>query len=110
MAKKDKERVNVVYSTNPDFEYKYEEQPEMETLPIAKQKLKISLDKKMRKGKEVTLISNFVGKTEDLEALAKILKTYCGIGGSVKDGEIILQGDLRDKIKAKLTDLGYKIS
>jgi translation initiation factor 1 len=110
MANKDKKRINVVYSTDPDFSYEYEKrEEESETLPPAKQKLKLLLDTKQRKGKEVTLITGFVGKTADLEALSKILKTYCGIGGSVKDGEIILQGDCREKVKTKLLELTYGV-
>jgi translation initiation factor 1 len=110
MAAKDKKRINVVYSTDPDFKYEYEnDEAEAETLPPAKQKLKVSLDTKQRKGKEVTLISGFVGKKEDLEALGKTLKTFCGIGGSAKDGEIILQGDCREKVKSKLTEMGYAV-
>jgi translation initiation factor 1 len=103
-----KDRLNVVYSTNPDFRYETdckEENPD--TRLKDKQALRISLDKRNRGGKQVTLISGFVGKDEDLQTLAKFLKTKCGVGGSAKDNEIIIQGDFRDKIKAILIDAGY---
>ncbi len=106
---KKKNRVDVIYSTNPDFQYQYENpDQEPDTLPENKQKLYISLDKKNRNGKVVTLISNFIGKTEDLEKLEKNLKTKCGTGGSSKDSEIIIQGDFRDKVEQILNSLGYK--
>lgn len=108
MTKK-KNRVDVIYSTNPDFQYQYEDlNSEPDTLPENEQKLYISLDKKNRNGKIVTLITNFIGKSEDLEKLEKILKNKCGTGGSSKDGEIIIQGDFRDKIEQFLNSLGYK--
>ena len=110
MPNKDKNRVNVVYSTDPNFQYEYDNaNEERETLSPDKQKLKVSLDSKQRKGKEVTLIAGFIGTKEDLEMLGKTLKTYCGIGGSAKDGEIILQGDCREKVKTKLKELGYVV-
>ncbi len=109
MAKNKKNRINIVYSTDPDFNYDYEELEEQETLPPEQQKLKVTLDKKKRKGKTVTLISNFTGTEEDLKHLAKLLKNKCGTGGSAKDGEIIIQGDAREKIKAILKEEGYKI-
>jgi translation initiation factor 1 len=108
MNKKDKNKSGVVYSTNPDYEYQYEQQDENETLPPAKQHLLIYLDAKQRAGKAVTIIENFIGKSEDLETLAKTLKTKCGVGGSVKDGLIILQGDFRQKAGQLLTQLGYR--
>lgn len=102
-----KDRLNVVYSTNPDFKYDSEEQGEEETLLKEKQLLRISLDKRNRKGKAVTLITGFVGSTSDLEELGKFLKVKCGVGGSAKDGEIIVQGDFRNKILELLQKEGY---
>jgi translation initiation factor 1 len=102
-----KERLNVVYSTNPAFQYETAEIVEMETLPNEKQILHVSLDKRNRGGKQVTLITGFTGKDEDLQTLGKLLKTKCGVGGAVKENEIIIQGDLRDKIKNILRDTGY---
>ena len=107
MSKK-KNLTGVIYSTNPDFEYLYEEEEIIETLTPQHQTLKIQLDKKQRAGKQVSLISNFVGTEEDLNALCKELKTKCGVGGSCKDGEILLQGDHRDKITQYLQSKGYK--
>lgn len=110
MAKKNdwKKRDGIVFSTNSDFSYAFQQQASADTLSALKQNLKVQLDKSMRAGKQVTLIIGFVGKTGDLEALGKILKTKCGVGGSVKDGEIIIQGDHRDKIVQILTKEGYK--
>lgn len=102
-----KDRLNVVYSTNPDFKYETEGNEEPETQEKEKQALRISLDKRNRKGKAVTLITGFIGTTEDLEALAKMLKVKCGVGGSAKDGEIIVQGDFRNKILELLQKEGY---
>lgn len=102
-----KDRLNVVYSTNPDYKYESDETEESETLPKEKQPLRIMLDKRNRKGKAVTLITEFVGSTDDLEALGKMLKTKCGTGGSVKEGEIIIQGDFRNKILEILQKEGY---
>lgn len=105
-----KSRLGVLYSTNPDYEYQQEEQPEeQETLAPEKQKLRLSLDKNKRRGKEVTLVQGFVGTSADLEALAKRLKQHCGVGGSAKEGEIILQGDQRAKLRELLAKWGYKI-
>lgn len=109
MAKDWKERLGTVYSTNPDFEYQTNNEPEPETLAPNQQKLTVSLDKKARKGKKVTLITGFVGTDDDLKALAKILKTKCGVGGSSKDGEILVQGDFRDEIARILTQMDYKV-
>ena len=86
---KPKDRINVVYSTNPDFQYESNEDLELDTLPAQQQQLKIMLDKKARAGKQVTLISGFIGKQDDLDALSKSLKNLCGSGGSAKDGEIL---------------------
>ncbi len=108
MAKDWKDRLGTMYSTNPDFEYDYEGDEEQDTLSAEKQKLKVVLDSKKRKGKTVTLITGFIGTEEDLKALAKILKTKCGVGGSVKDGEIIIQGSFKDKIIDILGKLSYK--
>lgn len=108
MAKKKKELINVVYSTNPDFGYQYDEEEDVETLPKNQQKLYVSIDKKSRGGKEVTLIEGFVGAEDDLKELGKMLKTKCGVGGSVKDGEILIQGNFRDKIIALLESEGYQ--
>jgi len=98
----------LVYSTNPDFRPTDETQPEEETLLPGQQNLTISLDKKQRKGKQVTLVLNFVGSENDLKELGRILKSKCGVGGSVKDGEIIIQGDFRQKIKSLLDSMGYR--
>lgn len=102
-----KDRLNVVYSTNPDFKYETEGEEEQETLLKDKQLLRISLDKRNRKGKAVTLITGFIGSIEDLEALGKLLKVKCGVGGSAKDGEIIIQGDFRTKVLELLQKEGY---
>lgn len=108
MAKDWKDRLGVVYSTNPEFSYESESSDEENTLPPNQQQLRVSLDKKNRKGKAVTLVTGFVGSEEDLKSLAKLLKTKCGVGGSSKNGEIIIQGDFRDKVLNILTDGGYK--
>lgn len=103
-----KKRLNVVYSTNPQFKYETESADEQESLDPRKQDLRVMLDKKNRGGKAVTLVTGFRGKNDDLYELGKILKTRCGVGGSVKDGEILVQGDFRDRILTILIDLGYK--
>jgi translation initiation factor 1 len=108
MSKKNKDRVNIVYSTNPDFSYDFEADEAPETLEPSKQLLYVSLDKKQRAGKEVTLIEGFIGSDDDLKELGKLLKSKCGVGGSAKDGEIIIQGSFRDKIIELLTKEGYK--
>jgi len=98
MAKQKKERINVVYSTNPNYQYEEEQDEVQETLPNNQQVLYVSIDKKQRAGKEVTLIEGFVGDEDDLKELGKLLKSKCGVGGTVKDGEILIQGNFRDKI------------
>ena len=110
MSKKKKNKaVNVVYSTNPDYDYDYDQDEEMETLEPAEQNLRISLDKKNRKGKTVVLITGFVGTTEDLVLLAKSIKSHCGVGGSAKDGEIVIQGDQKKKVNDFLISKGYRV-
>jgi translation initiation factor 1 len=99
-----------VYSTNPDFSFQSEENDEAETLQAAQQKLKIKLETKHRAGKAVTLVENFIGTSGDLEELGKKLKNFCGTGGSAKDGEIIIQGDQRDKVLQWLLKNNYKQS
>ena len=110
MGKNDwKKRDGVVFSTNPNFKYETQESEEQAaTLPAEKQKLIVAIDRSGRAGKQVTLVKGFVGSDDDLSALGKKLKTKCGVGGSVKDGDIIIQGDFRDKIVALLTQDGYK--
>lgn len=102
-----KSRLGVVYSTNPDFQYQGETTVEPETPEPAKQRLIVRIDRRQRAGKQVTLVEGFVGKSDDLAALAKTLKTRCGVGGTAKDGEITVQGDLRDKVVALLQSMGY---
>lgn len=102
-----KERLNVVYSTNPDFKYDTDDDESVETLPKEKQQLRISFDKRNRGGKVVTLITGFVGTDDDLKELGKLLKTKCGVGGSAKDAEIIVQGDFRKKVLEILHKEGY---
>ncbi|MFT5617203.1 MAG: translation initiation factor 1 [Arenicella sp.] len=109
MAKDWKDRLGVVFSTNPEFNYENEEEEVEETLPPEKQKLKVSIDRKRRKGKTVTLVEDFVGTEDDLKDLAKMLKTKCGVGGSAKEGEIVIQGDFKQKIADLLKSEGYKV-
>lgn len=108
MNHRKKSNNSIVYSTDPDFVFEDEQAEEIETLPANQQTLRISLDKKQRAGKKVTLISNFIGSEEDLITLSKTLKTKCSVGGSVKDGDILLQGDFREKVSEILSSLGYK--
>ena len=108
MKKNDwKERLNVVYSTNPDFVYSTDEKEENETLPKQQQKLRVSIEKNHRGGKTVTLIKNFIGTENDLKELGRLMKTKCGVGGSTKDGEILVQGDFKEKIIELLKKEGY---
>jgi len=103
-----KSRLGVVFSTNSEFDYQEENTEETATLPPAQQKLIVSIDRKQRAGKQVTLVSGFVGSDDDLQALAKTLKTKCGVGGSAKEGVVILQGDFRDRVVDYLQTAGYK--
>jgi translation initiation factor 1 len=109
MAKHKKEKINVVYSTNPDFNFQFDEEEEVETLPNAQQQLYVSIDRKQRGGKEVTLVEGFVGKEDNLKELGKLLKSKCGVGGTVKDNEILIQGNFRDKVFDLLTKEGYRV-
>ena len=106
--KEKKERINIVYSTNPNFQYEYNENVEAETIAPEKQNLKVSLDSKQRKGKTVTIVQGFIGTEDDLKELAKLIKNKCGVGGSVKDNDIIIQGELKEKILTILKDNGYR--
>jgi len=105
---KNKSKIGVVYSTNPDYQYQYEDDnEEVETLPPNRQRLHIRIERSGRGGKTVTIVDNFVGSEEDLNTLGKTLKSKCGVGGSVKDGQIIIQGDFRDRIVVLLSQMGY---
>ena len=108
MKKNQAQRQGVVYSTNPDFSYQNDEPAEASTPPPQQQQLRVQLDKKQRGGKQVTLITGFLGRDEDLQLLGKLLKTKCGVGGSAKDGEIVVQGDFRAKVLEVLLKEGYK--
>ncbi len=108
MSNKHKNREGIVFSTNPDYAYTYNEQQEPDTLKPEQQQLRISTDSKMRAGKIVTLIQGFVGKEAAMEQLAKLLKTACGVGGTVKDGQIIIQGNFKDRILTLLKQKGYR--
>ena len=109
MAENDwKKRLGVVFSTNPDFAYQEEEEQEPETLEPSRQNLIVSIDRKGRGGKQVTLVTGFVGKADDLAEVGRALKVKCGVGGSAKDGEITIQGDFRDRVTTLLKEMGYK--
>ncbi len=110
MSKKNdwKKRDGVVYSTSNDFNYQYQQNEEDETPSAQQQQLLILLDKSGRAGKQVTVVKGFTGKTGDIEVLSKKLKTKCGVGGSVKDREILMQGDQREKLVKILQQEGYK--
>jgi translation initiation factor 1 len=108
MKKNDwKERLNVVYSTNPDFKYETDEAPETETLPRQQQRLRVAIEKKGRGGKTVTVVTGFEGTEDDLKELARVLKTKCGVGGAAKDGEVIVQGELKQRVIDLLKAEGY---
>lgn len=107
--KKKQRYSGIVYSTDESFAYQESDGVEAETLPNHKQQLRVMLDRKMRGGKTVTLVTGFVGATGDLETLGKKLKQKCGVGGSVKDGEIIVQGDFRQRILQMLSEEGYRV-
>jgi len=102
-----KERLGVVFSTNPDYNYDTSETEQPETLPQDKQKLRVSIEKKGRGGKVVTVVKGFIGSSDDIKKLEKMLKSKCGVGGSSKDNIILLQGDIKDKVIIILKDLGY---
>jgi len=102
-----KERLNVIYSTNPDFKYETLDEEEVNTIEKKQQKLRVAIEKKSRGGKTVTLITGFVGAEDDLKELGKLLKTKCGVGGTVKDGEILIQGEFKLKIIEILKSEGY---
>ena len=106
MSKKQR-AVGVVYSTNPDYQYQYDEEPEAETLEPQQQKLRVRIERNHRGGKTVTLVTGFVGTDADLQELGKKLKSACGVGGSAKDGEILVQGEMKEKVVATLLKLGY---
>ena len=103
-----KKRLGVVFSTNPDFAYEEETESEAETLEPGRQNLIVSIDRKGRGGKQATLVTGFIGTSEDLADLGRTLKVKCGVGGSAKDGEITIQGDFRDRVTALLKEMGYK--
>jgi len=106
MGKKNKRRTGIVFSTNPDYEYESDSN-EQETIDPAQQRLRVMIDRKKRRGKEVTLVTGFEGNDDDLKDLGKFLKSKCGVGGSVKDGEIIIQGGQKDKVVKLLLEKGY---
>lgn len=107
--KKNKGRIDVVYSTNPNFSYDYDNDQEDETLDPSDQNLRVLVDRKQRKGKEVTLVTGFVGAEDDLKELGKLLKQKCGVGGAVKDGEIMVQGNHFNKVYEILVNEGYGV-
>lgn len=102
-----KDRLSVVYSTNPNFQYEMKEEEEKETLNKKQQRLRVEIDRKQRGGKTVTLITGFSGNEDDLKALGKWIKTKCGVGGSAKDGEILVQGDHKKRVADLLIKDGY---
>ncbi len=102
-----KSRLGMVYSTNPDFEFETDEEEEAATLPPSQQKLRVAIERKNRGGKVVTVVTGFTGTEDDLKALGKLLKTKCGVGGAVKDGEILIQGEWRERLIELLKKEGY---
>ena len=104
-----KHTVGVVYSTNPDFQYQYDDEPQAETLPPSKQRLRVQIDRHHRGGKVVTLVTGFVGTDDDLQELGRRLKSRCGVGGAAKDGEIIIQGEHLEKVRQILAADGYNV-
>ncbi len=108
MAQDWRDRLGVVYSTDPDYEYRSEDEEEARTLPAGEQQLRVWLDRKQRAGKVVTLVKGFIGTEADLEELGRMLKRKCGVGGSAKEGEIVIQGDHRDRVVELLTEAGYR--
>lgn len=106
--KNSRSAVGVVYSTNPDYQYQYEDDDtQPDTLPPSQQKLRVRMERSGRGGKTVTIVTGFVGTDDDLNTLGRTLKTKCGVGGSVKDGEIIIQGDFRERLVTLLKEMGY---
>ncbi|MBR3724336.1 MAG: translation initiation factor [Bacteroidales bacterium] len=106
--KNSRSAVGVVYSTNPDYQYQYEDDnTQPDTLPPSQQKLRVRMERSGRGGKTVTIVTGFVGTDDDLNTLGRTLKTKCGVGGSVKDGEIIIQGDFRERLVTLLKEMGY---
>lgn len=102
-----KDRLNIVYSTNPDFEYETTAEPEPETKPKKEQRLRVFIEKNHRGGKTVTIVRGFIGSSDDLSALARLLKTKLGVGGSAKEGEVIIQGDFKQRVIDILKGDGY---
>ena len=103
-----KQRLGVVYSTNPDFNYVEASREEPETPAPSAQRLIVGIDRRARAGKQVTLVTGFTGREEDLKELGRTLKVRLGVGGTAKDGEITIQGDFRDKVTAILNEMGYR--
>ena len=108
MSKKNQRREGIVFSTDPDFQYQETPQEAEETLAPSQQSLTVYIDRKQRAGKAVTIVEGFIGLNDDLKNLSKQLKTFCGVGGSEKDGLIMIQGEFKDKIAAWLKGKGYK--